>query len=135
MTYLLKRCGIHTLNFFFIFTWLFFYSCQEKSGSQLQMEDNSAFMAIVAFQDSIVHANTPGINTIDQAYLYYLDSVCPLILEKGDFSLSGINAEIREKLFESLQENELAEIFQVGDSLEYFSMDVKEGSRSIFPTM
>ncbi len=133
MTYLLKRCGIHTLNFFFIFTWLFFYSCQEKSGSQLQMEDNSAFMAIVAFQDSIVHANTPGINTIDQAYLYYLDSVCPLILENGDFSLSGINAEIREKLFESLQENELAEIFQVGDSLEYFSMDVKRRVKKYFP--
>lgn len=99
----------------------------------MHVEDNPAFSAIVAFQDSIVHANTPGMLSIEKAYTYYLDSVCPLILEKGNFSRSGISVDLREKLFDRLPEEELAEIFFVGDTIEYFSMDIKRRVKKYFP--
>lgn len=133
MISMLKRSGIFIFFFYFISIWLFLNSCQLNSDGHVSMEENSAFLAIVAFQDSIVSASTPGINAIDQAYTHYLDSVCPLILKKGDFGQSGIDAEVRRQLFEKLPEDEFAEIFHVGDTIEYFSMDVKRRVKKYFP--
>lgn len=133
MIHMLKRSGIHVFFFFSFLLIIFLFACLEKSKGHVHVEDNQAFSAIVAFQDSIVHANTRGIHTIEKAYMHYLDSVCPLILEKGDFSRSGISADLREKLFDRLHGDELAEIFFVGDTIEYFSMDVKRRVKKYFP--
>ena len=67
------------------------------------------------------------------AYNQYLDSVCPLILKNGNISLSGINARLREKLFDKLDQDHIGEIFIVGDTLEYFSMDVKKRVKKYCP--
>lgn len=133
MIYMLKRSGMPIFYSFCILILFFLNACQEKPGDHIDMEDNSAFSAIVAFQDSIVNANTPDIDVTDLAYLHFMDSVCPMILSKGDFSQSGINAIVRRQLFEKLPENELEEIFHVGDTIEYFSMDVKRRVKKYFP--
>jgi hypothetical protein len=130
---MLKRFGIHVFYLFSILILIFINACKEKSGDHIDMEGNNAFSAIVAFQDSIVLANTPGFNTIESAYMHYLDSVCPLIMSKGNFSQSGIDAKVRRQLFEKLPEDELSEIFHVGDTIEYFSMDVKRRVKKYFP--
>jgi len=133
MIQMLKRSGIHVFYLFSILILIFINACQERSSDHVDMEDNNAFSAIVAFQDSIVNANTSDSDATDQAYMHYMDSVCPLILSKGDFSQSGINAKVRRQLFERLDEDELAEIFHVGDTIEYFSMDVKRKVKKYFP--
>ena len=122
---------------FFVFSIL--SSCQynqgEKQFSGSGFNDRSVvvFEQIVAFSDSLVFANTSGITDIHMAYLHYLDSVCPLILNKGDFGRSGVDADTREKLFNSLDKEALEEIFKVGDTIEYFSMDVKRKVKKYFP--
>ncbi|MEE4258601.1 MAG: hypothetical protein V2I62_02470 [Bacteroidales bacterium] len=128
-------------TFFFIafFVLSIFSSCQlnqkEKqiSGSDFNVGSTEAFKQVVAFSDSIVFEHTQGIADIHEAYMRYLDSVCPLILKNGDFGRSGIDADTREKLFDSLNKEELEEIFMVGDTIEYFSMDVKRKVKKYFP--
>lgn len=137
MIRMLKRSGIHVFYFLFIFIWMLLNSCQnggqKNSDGSFYMNDNSAFFSIVSFYDSIVSAKSPGIVEIDKAYFHYLDSVCPLILQNGDFSHSGINAEERKKLFDKLPEDDVAEVFYVGDTVEYFSMDIKRKVKKYFP--
>ena len=96
-------------------------------------EIKNGFEQIIAFHDSIVKANTPGIVKIDDAYIHYLDSVCPMILKEGDFSQSGVDAGLRKRLFNKVDKHGLSEIFIVGDTLEYFSMNVKKRVKRYFP--
>jgi hypothetical protein len=114
-----------------------FTSCDDQknlNSSSVSSDDiETAFEQILAFHDSIVKTNTPGMTKIDEAYMHYLDSVCPLILKEGDFSRSGVDADLRKKLFRKLDESSLNEIFIVGDTLEYFSMDVKRRVKRYFP--
>jgi hypothetical protein len=84
---------------------------------------------IIAYYDSIVRAANPDIKDIREAYLVYLDTVCPKILHDGNFAHSGINPEARRKLFDRLDKKGLSEIFIVGDTLKYF--DTKERKRVV----
>lgn len=112
-------------------------SCDHQKGGQSISTSPgkilNGFEQIIAFHDSIVKANTPNGFNISEAYMQYLDSVCPLILKEGDFSQSGIDASLRKHLFNKIAKQALNEIFIVGDTLEYFSMDVKKRVKRYFP--
>ena len=136
------NCKLNFLKIFFLFFYFAllifaFASCNHEknhtSGDTSAEDIKATFQQIIDFQDSIVQANNPGYAQIDDAYIHYLDSVCPLILEHGDFSKSGINAGLRKQLFKRLTAHSLGEIFIVGDTLEYFSMDVKKRVKRYFP--
>ena len=127
--------------FIFIFSF-FLIMTQSCSDSQKKRETTSDIFSkeelitineIVGYFDSIVLSKLPEITDIDLAYNQYLDSVCPLILKKGNIGLSGINAQSREKLFDKLEQDHISEIFIVGDTLEYFSMDVKKRVKKYYP--
>lgn len=132
-----KPYKILSILIFFIF--LGFISCMHQSGegeesvSIFNSEELLSMHEIVAYHDSIVKTNTADFLDIDSAYILYLDSVCPLILKSGDFSLSGINARSRERLIDRLNKTNLGEIYIVGDTLEYFSMDIKKRVKKYFP--
>ena len=127
--------------FIFIFSF-FLITTQSCSDSQKKTETAADIFSpeelitineVVGYFDSIVSSNLPELTDIDLAYNQYLDSVCPLILKKGNMGLSGINARSREKLFDRLDQDHIGEIFIVGDTLEYFSMDVKKKIKKYYP--
>ena len=134
-----KRHNISIFIFIFSIFLIMTQSCSdsqrktETAATIFNQEELITINEIVDYFDSIVSSNLPEITDIDLAYNQYLDSVCPLILKEGNISLSGINARSREKLFDRLDQDHLGEIFIVGDTLEYFSMDVKKKIRKYHP--
>ena len=133
-----KRHNISLLIFIF-FVFLIMQSCSdsqnktETTADIFSQEELTTIHEIVGYFDSIVSSKLPKTTDISLAYNQYLDSVCPRMLKKGNIGLSGINARSREKLFYKLDQDHLGEIFIVGDTLEYFSMDVKKKIKKYYP--
>ena len=133
-----KRHNISLLIFIFSI-FLIMQSCsdsQQKAKTTADIftpEELITIHEIVGYFDSIVSSKLPETTDIGLAYNQYLDSICPLMLKKGNIGLSGINARSREKLFDKLNQDHLGEIFIVGDTLEYFSMDVKKKIKKYYP--
>jgi len=134
-----KRHNISIFIFIFSFFLIMMQSCSvsqkktETASDIFSQEELITISEIVGYFDSIVSSNLQEITDIDLAYNQYLDSVCPLILKKGNIGLSGINARSREKLFDRLDQDHIDEIFIVGDTLEYFSMKVKKKIKKYYP--
>jgi len=96
-------------------------------------DDLKTVHELIGYYDSIVQAANPGIKDINTAYRTYLDTVCPKILDDGNFAHSGINPETRRKLFDRLGRKNLSEIFIVGDTLHYFDTKEKKRVERYFP--
>lgn len=133
-----KRHNIYLLIVIFS-VFLIMQSCSdsqkkaETAADIFSPEELITIHEIVGYFDSIVSSQLPETTDIGLVYNQYLDSVCPLMLKKGNIGLSGINARSREILFDKLDQDHLGEIFIVGDTLEYFSMNVKKKIKKYYP--
>ncbi len=118
---------------------VFLSSCMENgmknndASDVFTPEELTTINKLIGYFDSVVHKAYPEVTGIDSAYVLYLDSVCPLMLQNGDISRSGINAQDRKRLLDKLDRKTMSELFFIGDTLEYFSLSKKKKVKKYYP--
>lgn len=74
---------------------------------------------LIEYYDSIVLSKTPGNSDIKTSYRQYFDSIFPIVVETGDYSLLAIHQENRTRFFSSLNQDFLQEIYQISNFVTY----------------
>jgi hypothetical protein len=81
---------------------------------------------IIYFYDSFVLSHTDKNLSIDEAYLSFLETYCPIANESGDLGILMPEKQRRIDLYQRLDQTVLSEIYEIQDTVKYFDFRTRK---------